>query len=84
MQFGQQIAVRLDADQLRRLDQAVRAGSYPSRAAAIRAGVALALSEHERRSIEAAYRRGHARHPQAGDDLEWVEQVGAAALADDP
>ena len=82
MPMGEQVAVRLDGEQLREVDRLVEAGAYPNRAAAVRAGLELVLREQGRRAIEAAYRRGYSRHPQTGDDLEWVELAGPASLAE--
>jgi Arc/MetJ-type ribon-helix-helix transcriptional regulator len=71
---SQQIAVRLDDDDLAALDQAIARGRYPSRAAAIRAGVEFVLREERDREIADAYRLGYGEHPQ--DEAE-----GAAGLA---
>ena len=59
--MGEQVAVRLDGEQLREVDQLVRAGAFPNRAAAVRAGLVLVLQEHRRRAIAEAYQRGYAR-----------------------
>jgi Arc/MetJ-type ribon-helix-helix transcriptional regulator len=70
MVFGvsQQIAVRLDEDDLAALDQAIASGRYPSRAAAIRSALEQLLRDEREREIEDAYRRGYGEHPQ--DDAE--------------
>jgi Arc/MetJ-type ribon-helix-helix transcriptional regulator len=80
--MGEQVALRLDGEQLREVDQLVHSGAFPNRAAAIRAGLALVLQEHRRRAIVEAYQRGYARAPQSGDDVEWVETAGQASLAE--
>jgi Arc/MetJ-type ribon-helix-helix transcriptional regulator len=68
-----QIAVRLTDDDLERLDAAVARGVFPSRAAAVRAGLARLLGEEREAQIAEAYRRGYATAPQE----PWI---GAAGL----
>jgi Arc/MetJ-type ribon-helix-helix transcriptional regulator len=72
-----QIAVRLSNEQLEAIDAAVGVGRYPSRAAAVRAGVDRLLKEERDREIADAYRRGYGRYPQE----EWIGGAGLAAMA---
>jgi Arc/MetJ-type ribon-helix-helix transcriptional regulator len=76
-----QIAVRLPDDDLERLDAAVARGVFPSRAAAVRAGLQRLLGEEREAQIAEAYRRGYASDPEA----DWVGEaglrLGAAQLA---
>ncbi len=76
-----QIAVRLTDDDLERLDAAVARGVFPSRAAAVRAGLRRLLDEERETQIAEAYRRGYASEPAE----EWVgetgSRLGAANLA---
>jgi Arc/MetJ-type ribon-helix-helix transcriptional regulator len=72
-----QIAVRLSDEQLAAVDAAVRAGRYPSRAAAVRAGVDRLLKEEREQEIADAYRRGYGKYPQE----EWIGKAGLAAMA---
>ncbi len=72
-----QIAVRIPDEHLARIDAAVRAGRYESRAAAVRAGVDQLVREERDREIAERYERGYGRHPQE----EWVGQAGLAAGA---
>ncbi len=67
-----QIAVRLADEDLERLDAAVARGAFPSRAAAVRAGLIWLLRQEREAQIEAAYRRAYSTHPQE----EWVGEVG--------
>jgi Arc/MetJ-type ribon-helix-helix transcriptional regulator len=73
-----QIALRLDADQLAAIDSAVSSGRFPSRAAAIRAGIERVLREEREREIVEAYRRGYGERPQEG----WVGDAGLALGAE--
>lgn len=69
MFFGMaQIAVRLPDADLRRLDEAVAQGRYPTRAAAVRAGVERLLREERESEIEEQYRRAYAVAPQEESD----------------
>jgi Arc/MetJ-type ribon-helix-helix transcriptional regulator len=67
-----QIAVRLSVEDLERLDAAVARGVFPSRAAAVRAGLRRLLGEEREAQIAEAYRRGYATEPQA----DWIGEAG--------
>jgi Arc/MetJ-type ribon-helix-helix transcriptional regulator len=73
-----QIAVRIPDEHLDRIDAAVAAGRYESRAAAVRAGIEQLVREERDREIAERYRRGYAEHPQE----EWVGRAGLAAGAE--
>ncbi|MEA2372976.1 MAG: hypothetical protein QOH12_3370 [Solirubrobacteraceae bacterium] len=77
-----QIAVRLEEDDLRRLDAAVARGVFPSRAAAMRAGLTVVLREEREVRIGEAYRRAYAAAP---DDVSVGLvglRLGVALMAD--
>ena len=75
-----QIAVRLSAEELQRLDELVRTGRFASRADAIRAGIAaLAANEIDAQIVE-AYRR----QPQEDWELELAERSARAMIAAEP
>lgn len=75
MVFGMpQIAIRLGDEELARLDASVALGRYPSRAAAVRAGVDRLLREERDREIADAYRRGYGARPQE-------KELGAAGVS---
>lgn len=78
-----QIAVRLAEEDLRRLDAAVARGAFPSRAAAVRAGVVQLLREEREVQIAEAYRRAYAAGPEEGSVGEAGLRLGAVLLADD-
>lgn len=59
-----QIAIRLADADLDRLDAAVAQGHFPSRAAAVRAGVERLLRDERDLDIAAQYRRAYGRQPQ--------------------
>ena len=69
-----QIAIRLADADLDRLDAAVAQGRYPTRAAAVRAGVQRLLRDERESEIAEQYRRAYAAQPQE-------ESAGLAGLA---
>jgi Arc/MetJ-type ribon-helix-helix transcriptional regulator len=76
--MSQQIAIRLDEDDLAALDEAVAAGRYPSRAAAVRAGVRELVREQRNREIAAEYRRAYGETPQE----PWFADASARAAGE--
>lgn len=78
-----QIAVRLPDTDLRRLDEAVALGRYPTRAAAVRAGVERLLHEEREAEIEAQYRRAYAAQPQEESGGRTGLALMAAAVTRD-
>lgn len=73
-----QIAVRLPERELAELDAAIDRGAFPSRAAAVRAGLKRLLREEHDRQIVEAYRRGYGEQPQE----DWVGEAGLGLMAD--
>jgi len=59
-----QIAIRLADADLDRLDAAVAQGRFPTRAAAVRAGVERLLRDEREHEIEEQYRRAYGDQPQ--------------------
>lgn len=78
-----QIAVRLAEEDLKRLDAAIARGAFPSRAAAVRAGLASLLREEREAQIDASYRRAYCTgSPEEEDRVgEAGLRLGAALLA---
>jgi Arc/MetJ-type ribon-helix-helix transcriptional regulator len=72
-----QIAIRLADADLRRLDAAVAQGRYPTRAAAVRAGVERLLRDEREHEIAQQYRRAYGAQPQ--DDS--TGRAGVALMA---
>jgi Arc/MetJ-type ribon-helix-helix transcriptional regulator len=75
-----QIAVRLSDTEVEKLDALVATGRYPSRAAAVRAGLDLLFREEREREIVEAYRRGYGAHPQEPELLRAGLLAGAALI----
>ena len=59
----QQVAVRLPAPLLARLDDLVESGAYESRAAAVRAGIEAIAEIEQRRRIDRSIVDGYSRLP---------------------
>lgn len=73
-----QIAIRLPEEDLAALDAAVAAGRYPSRAAAVRAGIHELVRTERNRELADAYRRAYADTPQE----EWFAESSAHAAGE--
>lgn len=78
-----QIAIRLPDADLRRLDEAVARGRYPTRAAAVRAGVERLLRDEREAEIAEQYRRAYAAEPQVASDGRTGLALMAAAVRRD-
>jgi Arc/MetJ-type ribon-helix-helix transcriptional regulator len=76
--MSEQIAVRIADEDLVALDESVANGSYPNRAAAIRAGIHLVLRQERERRITAAYEQAYGDRPQ--DD--WFAESSAQAMGE--
>lgn len=76
--MSQQIAIRLDEGDLEALDAAVAAGRYPSRAAAVRAGIGELVREQRNHEIAEQYRRAYGEHPQE----PWFAEASAHATGE--
>ncbi len=80
--MSQQIAIRVEDDDLAALDAAVTAGRYPSRAAAVRAGIGQLVREQRDREIAEEYRRAYGEHPQEPWFAEASAQIAGERLAE--
>ena len=76
-----QIAIRLADEDLERLDSAVAAGRFPTRAAAVRAGVDRLLRDERDREIAEQYQRAYSAQPQDEGDGRAGAALMAAAIA---
>jgi Arc/MetJ-type ribon-helix-helix transcriptional regulator len=76
-----QIAVRLTAEELRRLDSAVDAGSFSSRADAVRAGIRLLEDQLFEKRVTDSYRTAYTGTSLTDEEERMLE--AAVALAGD-
>lgn len=79
--MGQQIAIRLGENDLTDIDAAVSEGRYPSRAAAVRAGIDLLLNAERDRSIADEYRRAYGQRPDEARVADAGLRLGAELLS---
>jgi Arc/MetJ-type ribon-helix-helix transcriptional regulator len=63
-----QVAVRLPEDLLATVDRLVTAGVYPSRAAAVRAGLEAVADAERRRAVDVAVVDGYRRIPPTASE----------------
>ncbi|CAN5626152.1 hypothetical protein BH24ACT26_BH24ACT26_02910 [soil metagenome] len=76
---SEQIAVRLPKDLLAKLDELVRTGLYPSRAAAVRAGVEAIAQIERRREVDRSIIEGYKRSPPTlGEEAAALESLREA------
>lgn len=80
----QQVAVRLPLELLATVDRLVADGIYPSRAAAVRAGLETVADAQRRRVIDAAVVAGYTRLPPTPDDDAAALVSLREAIADEP
>ena len=74
----QQVAVRLPLDLLATVDRLVDAGVYPSRAAAVRAGLEAIAEAQRRRAVDDAVVDGYTRIPPTVSE----DEAALASLRD--
>ncbi len=79
-----QIAVKLPDDLVGRLDALVSHGAFPTRSAAVRAGLEIVISDESRRAVQSAYRDGYARVPETDAELAEAARLGTRAIHDEP
>jgi Arc/MetJ-type ribon-helix-helix transcriptional regulator len=73
-----QIAVRLSDEELALLDEAVAEGVVASRAAGVRAGVALLARQLREERIAEEYRRAYEQHPLEPDEEAFLHAAAEA------
>ncbi len=80
----QQLAVRLPLELLATVDRLVAAGVYPSRAAAVRAGLETIADTERRRSIDDAVIDGYTRVPPTPPEDAAAMASLRDAIAEEP
>lgn len=80
----QQVAVRLPVDLLATVDRLVAAGVYPSRAAAVRAGLEAIAGAERRRAIDDAVVEGYTRIPPTSYEDAAALTSLRDAIAEEP
>lgn len=80
----EQIAVRLPGELLSELDELVKNGSFPSRAAAVRAGVEAISAMERRRQVDQSIVEGYRRCPPTESENRASEAFLAASILEEP
>ena len=78
-----QIAVRMEAHLLERLDWLVVRCSFENRAEAIRAAIEKLAKQEREREIDEQIIEAYTRMPQTDEELEWSRQNDWSNLPDD-
>jgi Arc/MetJ-type ribon-helix-helix transcriptional regulator len=80
----EQIAVRLPVPLLEELDRLVAAGSYESRAAAVRAGIEMLAALQEQRRIDEEIIEGYRRIPVTDAEMRSAYLSAIASIEEEP
>lgn len=80
----EQIAIRLPSDQLQILDDLVERGVYPTRAAAVRAGIEVLADADRRRRDDEAIVAGYQRVPPTEAEAAAAVASMRDAIAEEP
>jgi len=81
---SEQVAVRLPGELLDQLDDLVARGVYPSRAAAVRAGIEAITEWERRRETDRAVVEGYRRIPATATEKDAAVASLREAIAEEP
>lgn len=81
---SQQIAIRLPTPLLEELDDLVAAGTYESRASAVRAGIEAITARRRRQQVDEAILEGYRRTPPTGPEDDAALASLREAVAQEP
>ena len=84
MQPTQQVAVRLPLQLLATVDRLVAEGVYPSRAAAVRAGLEAIAEAEGRRAVDEAVVAGYTRTPPTPAEVDAARASLREAISEEP
>lgn len=79
-----QIAVKIPDTVLATIDDLVARGRYPSRSAAVRAGLEMVARQARAEAIDRAFTEGFRRVPEAPDELRDAQRLAIEAIEDEP
>ena len=80
----QQVAVRLPVQLLAVVDRLVAEGVYPTRAAAVRAGLEAIAEAERRRAVDKAVVAGYTRMPPTPAEIQAARESLREAIAEEP
>lgn len=78
------ITVRMSDDRLKLLDAMVAEGLFPSRAAALKAGIDRIVAEEQQRSIDRAIVDGYTRVPPTAQEDAYARAAGIRSVEEEP
>ncbi len=78
------ITLRISEERLRKVDEAVAEGGFPTRAAALTAALDRLLAEAESRRIDAAIVEGYTRIPPTAEEDAWARASGLESIREEP
>jgi Arc/MetJ-type ribon-helix-helix transcriptional regulator len=79
-----QVAAKLPDELIRRVDELVSAGTFPSRSSAIRQGLESLLGLLERQALDDSVRQGYTRRPESPEEMDGARRLAERAIADEP
>jgi Arc/MetJ-type ribon-helix-helix transcriptional regulator len=79
-----QIAVKIPEEMLEAVDQLVATGRFTSRSEAVRAGLALAVRQAKRETIDRAFTDGFRRNPDRPEELADAQRLAIEAIKEEP
>lgn len=82
--MSEQIAVRLSDEMANELDGAVSAGTFPTRAEAVRVAIAQLLERVRRDRIGAEIVAGYRRHPQTDEEVDAATAAAVRSINEEP
>ena len=82
--MSRMITLRVSEERLRKVDEAVAQGNFPTRAAALTAALDRLLAETERRRIDEAIVEGYTRIPPTAEEDAWACSSGLESIREEP
>ena len=79
-----QIAVKLPDALVKRLDDLVDEGVFPSRSSAVRSAVEALIARQHRDALERAYAEGYRRLPDSTGELAEARRLAEQAIDEEP
>ena len=79
-----QIAVKLPDDLLAAVDRLVENRRYASRSEIVRAGLQRVIEDDISETIDRAFARGLAEHPDSDDDVHRATSLAIESIEDEP
>jgi Arc/MetJ-type ribon-helix-helix transcriptional regulator len=78
------ITLRVSDERLRKVDEAVALGNFPTRAAALSAALDRLLADAERRRIDESIVEGYTRIPPTAEEDDWAEWSTTESIREEP